>query len=83
MRLNILGDDFVNGLRAGGKGKERRSRQYGNEKTENSGELPKRLQPHIYFHELPPNATVSDITSNGRDRTANLLLFGRKSAALS
>src|SRR6267378_7809927 len=69
MRLNILGDDLINSLCAGGNGKEHDGRRYGKKKTDNPGELPQWSQPQIYFHELPPpNPTISDITSNGRHR---------------
>jgi hypothetical protein len=39
MRLNIFADDFINGLSAGGVGKQCDGRRYGKENTENSVEL--------------------------------------------
>ena len=56
MRLNILGDDLVNGLCAGSERKEYDGRQYRKEKTDHPGELHKRSHPQIYFHYSPqPN----------------------------
>jgi len=53
--LNILGDDFINSLCAGGNGKEYDSRRYGKKNTDNPGEFPQWSQRQIYFHELSPN----------------------------
>src|SRR5207302_6992478 len=52
-RLDILGDDLINGLRAGGKRKKSNGRRHEKE-MENACELPERSPPQLCFHELSP-----------------------------
>ena len=74
-RLNILGDDFVNGLGASGKRKKSDGRRHKKEKTEDVCELPKRSPPQFCLHELTPPGLHT--TLNGRNRNGQSLLLGR------
>ena len=81
-RLDILGDNLINGLRAGGERKESDRRGHYEEKTEDACDLPKRSPPQLCFHELTPPQWVAHY-SKRKEPKRPIFITRTKLAALS